>query len=425
MLVTSLLYHKRLSQSGGSNKSLLIFAAGAALVPASAFAQVDPYLAVEVGALASSDPFLLSGGGNGAVMFEAAINPSIEITTDRGSSIVASGTLRQRNYSRKYGDFTLGEADLAANYRDSEYLTLGVVGRFERALSFDATTLGVEAAIDPGAIRQSWAAGALVEWRPTEHQLITPEFRFEKMDFLGTQLLVPSSSYILGVGYSVQTGPRTRLGLRFRDIIRSSETMSDMNTMALYGTIARRLGERSSISAELGVERTGIQRERIGDVITQRPARTLLAGTVRLCREAEAPRAEESRAETSSSPSSQWFGCLSGGLNTEVTGLGGLRRDTTVSATVSKPILENFTLRGEGEYRRSSMVGGTYVSVPDFGYGARAEIIRTSVDLDWRVHQDVTMTGRVQYSRRQILTGDRVGATFFGLQLRYSPGSFR
>ncbi|WP_159978940.1 MULTISPECIES: hypothetical protein [unclassified Novosphingobium] len=384
------------------------------LAASPAEARTEPKLDVDMAIFASSDPLLLSTEHAGAVMVEIAASPSIKITNQGGSMLIIGGTLRRRDYSRLYGHFMLGDAHVEGRYRDSEYLNIGFAAGFERMLALDLLTSSPDGASDPGAIRNSWFTGIDAAWTPNEYELFTPEVRVERTYYTGSSLLLNAEALSMGLGYSRRTGPRTSIGLRARNSISSVAGMGNVNTAALYATFNRKLPDHTKILAEFGVSRTGAQKEMTTGISISRPGRTLLAGRVEICRE-----------------DGEWArqgptGCLSTSLDTEVSGLGGLRRNAIVSLSVMQPVGAKFVLRGSGEFRHSTLVGGAPATGPPdtFGDGA-TDAVRGVVALDWRLRPQVTLTGNVQYLRRQVVNGDRIGAAYFGIQLSYKPGSRR
>ena len=384
-----------------------------ALSAAPALGQTEPKLAVDMSVFASPDPFLLSNDNGGAVMFEVSAAPSVTITNSRGSTLVARGTIRRRDYSRLYGHYMLGDARVEGRYRDSEYLNIGMLGGFERGLVIDVLTSSPDGAIDPGAIRNAWFGALDAEWRPNAFELITPEVRFDRSLYSGSDLLVDGSTLSMSVAYSRRTGQRTSWGLRVRDTVNRATGMATVNNAAIYATYNRRLGERMRLLVELGAARTSGQIDITDGGATRRPGRILLAGRADLCREG-----------------GEWpggiTGCLSTTLDSEVSGLGGMRRNAVASATMSLPVAQKFVLRGTADYRRTSQIGGSRATGPPVSPSVgTTDGVRGVVALDWRLRTNLTLTGTAQYLRRQVVTGERIGAAFFGIQLSYKPGARR
>lgn len=381
-----------------------------ALIVAPANGRTEPRLEVDMSVLGSSNPLLLQGEHRGATLMEVAASPGITITSPGGSSLDAGGTIRYRHYTRRYGHYLLGDFRVEGHHRDSEYLTIGGWAGYSRALAIDLLASSDDAAGDPRGIRNSWFGGVDAAWRPDMYTLITPDVRFERAVYADSDLLRNAHALTLSLAYARRVGPRTSIGLRARDTMNAVTGMAGMNSMALYATLNRQLGPRARLLAELGVERAGRQIEWLEDVRMRRPGRTLLAGRVDLCREAE----EGDQTLT---------GCLSAALNSEISGFGGLRRDATVSISLSKALGEHFKLRGTSEYRHSTLIGGSLVTTPSENMRtSTTDALRNIVMLDWKLRRNVTLTGSAQYLRRQLVTGKRIGSAFIGLHLRYHFG---
>jgi hypothetical protein len=214
----------------------------------------------------------------------------------------------------------------------------------------------------------------------------------------------------MSLAYSRRIDPRTSIGLRARDTMNDVTGMAGMNSAALFATLNRGLGPRARLLVELGVERAGRQIEWLEQEKIRRPGRILLAGRVDLCREP----AERSQALS---------GCLSATLNSEVSGFGGLRRDGAISISLVKPLGEKFALRAVSEYRRSTLMGGSLtVPILQGRNDTNTDAIRNVVMLDWKIRPKITLTGSIQYLRRQLINGQRIGSGFVGIQLRTQIG---
>jgi hypothetical protein len=381
-----------------------------ALLVTPANGQTERRLEVDMTVLASPNPMLLTGTERQAVMFELAASPGITITSPTGSTFDVGGTIRRREYSRRYGHYLLGDFRAEGRYRDSEYLSLGAWAGFNRSLAIDLLASSDDAAGDPRGIRNSWFAGADAAWRPNALTIIMPEIRFERAVYADSILLRNASALTMSLAYSRRIDPRTSIGLRARETMNDVTGMAGMNSAALFATLNRGLGPRARLLVELGVERAGRQIEWLEQEKIRRPGRILLAGRVDLCREP----AERSQALS---------GCLSATLNSEVSGFGGLRRDGAISISLVKPLGEKFALRAVSEYRRSTLMGGSLtVPILQGRNDTNTDAIRNVVMLDWKIRPKITLTGSIQYLRRQLINGQRIGSGFVGIQLRTQIG---
>lgn len=379
--------------------------------------QTQPRLAVDMSVLTSPNPFLLPGSRLGAVMAQISATPGIRMIAPGGSTLDAAGTITERTYSRFYGRYVLGNAKIEGRYRSGDHLTLGVMMGYERALAIDILSSSADAASDPRGIRNDWFAGGDVVWRPDAYTLISPQLRYERMIYADSALLRNADVLTMSMAYARRTNSVTSLGMMLRDTVNTVPGVGSMNSAAVFATVKRQVGEHTRLLLELGVERAGGQIVGPDGAGISQPSSFLLAGRLDLCRE----RAAASRGLT---------GCLSGTLNSQISGFGGLRRDAAVTMTVRQPMGEHFVLRASSEYRRSAQIGASPVIGPIIGPATIAQVnatdaMRQTVMLDWGVHRNVTLTGTLQYLRRQLVTGQRIGAVFVGLQLRYQPGAHR
>jgi|GEM_PF-2494620 len=390
----------------GQRRPWLLLLAVPAFGAMSAQCQTQPRLAVDMSVLSSPDPFLLSGNNVGAVMGQISVSPGVKLTSPRGSTLDIGGTITDRRYSRLYGNYVLGEVRATGLYRDSEYLSIGAEAGYARTLAIDILSASSDVASDPRAIRNDWYARADAAWRPDPYSLITPEIRYERITYAGNSFLRNANVLAASIAYARRVDPLTSIGLRLRDTVNTQAGLGTINSAAIYATVKRQLGQQTSLSAELGAERTGAQ-----------SSSTLLAGRVDLCRQDK----DTSRRLT---------GCLTGTLNSQISGFGGLRRDATVILTLRQTMSEHFVLRASSEYRRSALIGPTQFgpTLPPEASGPVAQngptdAMRHTLMLDWAVDRHVTLTGTIQYLRRQLVSGQKIGAAFFGIQLRYQPGA--
>jgi len=372
--------------------------------------QAQPHIAVDMSVLTSSNPFLLTGGRTGATMAQLSVSPGVSLSAPRGSTLAVAATISDRHYSEFYGHYVLGNVRMEGRYRDSEYLSIGLMAGYERALAIDILSSSADAASDPRGIRNDWFAGADAAWRPDAYSLISPEIRYERMIYSGSTLLRNANVLTMSVAYARRTDPVTTLGVLARDTINTVAGQGSVSSAAVYATLKRQVSERTRLMVELGGERAGGQIGGSDAAAISPSARMLLAGRIDLCREDKVP-------------SRRLTGCLSGTLNSQISGFGGLRRDAAATFTLRKAVSEHVVLRASSEYRRSSQIGPSLAGEPPgIGQGGSTDAMRHSVMFDWNIRRSVTLTGTLEYLRRQLVTGQRVGAAFVGIQLRYKPG---
>ncbi|UVO51472.1 hypothetical protein M0208_13520 [Sphingomonas sp. SUN019] len=365
------------------------------VVSAPAPAQPVPRLEVDIRALASENPLLVTGSDRGAALVEVSARPGVTFTTPTGSTFDLGAEISNRRYSRRYGNFVTGSVDAAANYRDSEYLSIGASAGFARELAVDLLTSSVESATDPTSIRTSYVGRASVTWHPDQYTWVLPEISAEKFSFTRTGLLGDTRAVTASLAYRRRTSERTTLGVRAGSIFSNTERLSDTSTQFLYATIAQRLDAHWRASGELGVERNSARTEDLLGIGIDQPARTLLSGRAELCREAPGP-----------------VICVAGSLNSEVSGLGGLQRRAVGSASYRTALGERTSIDLAAEYQRTVMQGSVF---PAF------DAIRATATVERSLSSDLTVAATLQYLRRRLIEGTRVGALFAGLQLTFTP----
>ncbi len=104
--------------------------------------------------------------------------------------------------------------------------------------------------------------------------------------------------------------------------------------------------------------------------------------------------------------------CVAGSLNSEVGGLGGLQRRAVGSASYRTALGERTSIDLSGEYQRTVMQGSVF---PAF------DAIRATATVERSLRSDLTLGVTLQYLRRRLIEGTRVGAVFAGLQLTFTP----
>lgn len=358
-------------------------------------AQPVPRLEVDLRALASANPLLLPGSDRGAILLEATARPGVRFETPTGSSFDLGAVITNRRYSRRYGNFVVGQIDATADHRDSEFLSIGGYASVARDVAIDLLTGSVESAVDPNSVRTAYVGRLSLTWHPDEYSWILPEIGIERYNFDRTELLGDTRSTSASLAYRRRTGPRTTLGARAGAILSDTARLSDTETYFLYATIDRRLGAGWRLTGEVGAERNGARTESLLGVGATQSARTRLSGQAELCREAPGP-----------------VICVTGSLNSEVSGLGGLQRRAVVGASVDGRLDERTTIAAEAEYQRTVMQGDVF---PAF------DAIRATGTVERSIRRDLRIGATLQYLRRRLVDGTRIGAAFAGLRLTFAP----
>lgn len=368
----------------------------AAMTGASANAQMVPRIEVDVSTLVSNNPLLVAGGDRGGIQGEISIKPGLSLTTPTGSTFDLAAVITDRQYSQRYGNFVVGNVAATGSYRDSEYLSVGASLSAARDLAVDLLTTEVDAVADPSSIRTSYNSGLSLTWHPDQYTWVRPDVTVETANYSDTTLLRSTRAVTGSLAYIRRVSERTRVGARAGATFSRTAGLSDISTQSLLATVERRLSTGWRASGEIGGERSSARSEDwFGLLRVNQPARVLVSGRAELCRDAVGPTL-----------------CVSGSLNSEVSGLGGLQRRAVLSASASKALSERNTFAFVGEYRRATTQGG---ALPPL------DAIRAVATLERRLNPTLTLAGTLQYLRRQQLTGARIGAGFAGLELRYRP----
>lgn len=358
-------------------------------------AQPVPRIEVEVRTLASANPLLVTGENRGAALVEITARPGVRFADATGTSFDLGAVVTRRQYSRRYGGFLVGRVDAVAERRESEFLSYGVAATYSRDVAIDLLTSSVEGAADPTAIRTAFTARASLTWHPDEYTWILPELGFERYRYDRSALVGDTRAVSASLGLRRRMSPLTTIGVRAGTILSDTARLSATDTQFLYGTVDHRLNARWRVTGELGAERIGARIERLLGITAAQPARVRLSGRGQLCREAPGP-----------------VICAAAALNSEVSGLGGLQRRAVLTASVDHRLGEHVTMALDAEYQRTVMQGGFF---PEF------DAIRTVATVERTLRRDLRLGGTVQYLRRRLVDGTRVGAVFAGFQLVFTP----
>ncbi len=346
-------------------------------------------------ALASDNPFLVTGPDTAAGLVEVTARPGIRFTEQPGTTFDLASTITARQYTRRYGGYVTGRGDAVAEHRDSERLTYRAAAGFSRDLAVDVLTSAVESSVDPTRIRTTFLGAASVTYRPDERTWLIPEVNFERSRFSGDQLVANTRAVTGSMTYRRRTAPATTAGVRALVSFNKVGPLATMSTQSLYGTLDHRFSSAWPMTIELGLERVGARTEDVLGETATYPARVRLSGRAQLCRQI---------------PSSTV--CLGGSVDTEVSGLGGLQRRTVAHASVSQHLGERTTFSIDAEYQRAALQGA---NLPVF------ETVRATATLERRIQSDLRLGATVQYLRRRLIDGSHIGAGFAGLHVTWSP----
>jgi hypothetical protein len=161
-----------------------------------------------------------------------------------------------------------------------------------------------------------------------------------------------------------------------------------------FVTFDQRLSPHWRASIEVGAERNGAHVILDPGALPRREAaQTRFAGQAEICK--------DGRLLTI---------CLGARLDSEVSGLGGLERRAAASLTASRRLGRSLTLGATGEYQHVSVEGTDLPAL---------DSMRADARLEWQLSRRLSLSGLIEYRRRELFAGDSVDAGFVGARLRY------
>lgn len=362
-----------------------------AFAPVAAAGEVTPRIAVGGRVTAASNPFLLPGGES-AVLAEGSIEPSLTITRADGSEFGLAGILTGRQYSRRYGNYILGSATATGLLRDSERLSLNGLASFERDIAADTITEDVGGAAGTRSVRNAIRGRVGATWRPNALDTLTPQLDFERVSFEGgTALLQTTTALTADLGYARRLSERTSLGAR--GVARRSRTAGEgeVTTLAAFFTGDRRLSAIWRLNFDIGAEHVRQSGALVPGIARNR---TNFSGSTRLCAEGE-----------------RLSGCANLALASEVSPLGGVQRRYTIGTNARWRLAEHYRLEADAEYSKAASGGQS--AAPALG-GALGRL-----RLAWEANRRLTVSGDIEYRRREFGTGPAADGVFAGVGLRW------
>ena len=379
-------------------KGVCLVAATVSVVGSPAMSQTETMITLDAQTMASSNPFLIEGPNRGAILTQFSASPEFKLTGDTGSSIDLSGTVSEKWFSQHYGNYVVGKFDALGRYRHNEYLTLEADGSFSHDLSVDMLTSSVDAVIDPESLRTDYDGTLRLHWTPDAHTEIVPEVGYEATNYSNSTLLRDTRALKTSLAVTHRISPYTQIGVRAEAMFNKAVGQLAQNSQAVYATIKQDISEHWQLTAEVGAQRTEQRAGPLQDPSASGSSSpTRLSGRAELCRKAE-----------------HGLACLSGLIDSEISGLGGLQRTMTGTATVTQDLSQRSSVNGTLEYRHSEAQHGAFPAL---------DSLRASLRLDRKLGRNFTLSGTAQYLRRQLSNGGGwIGAAYGGLQLRFQPG---
>ncbi|MGF7149078.1 hypothetical protein FHS96_002720 [Sphingomonas zeicaulis] len=365
-------------------------AAPAAIFAPKCLAQTEVRLEADANVLYSDNPFLSTEKNTDTAAAEIVARPEVEVQLGPGTTIEVGGRAGFRQYSRRYGNFVTGRGDATFRHRDSEYLTLMTNIGYSRELAADVLTDSIDAAVDTRQIREAYGARTSVEYNPNARWQFVTDGGWQKTRYPGSTLLQATNAYDVGLTASRRVSELMTVGLRGEFTSSRIANGGKTEAKSIGVTVARRLNANWRADATAGIEWAslgglpGIPNNNQND-------RSRFSGSVNLCYD---PR--------------RMTLCLTGAIRSEVSGLGGLQRETAVGATLAVPTSTRGRVTASADYRRAQL--------PGFG---DTDVLRGSAAYEHRVTETLSVRAGADYLQRTRADGDRVGAVVLQIGVTY------
>lgn len=355
----------------------------------------QPHVGLDMDAtvFVSDNPFLIEGEDLASAAAEVAARPYIDWYLDHRTKLEFTSELAFRQYSQRYGNFVTGFADVELRHRRNEYLTVSAEASYSRELMVEGLTDSVDSAFDSQGVSEIIDTRATVAWSPNARVTITGDGGWRRLRYPDSDLLEMTNVYDAGISASKRLSPRTTVGIQAR--IEASRPADDGDTsvksVSLIAT--HRFSETLHGNVSAGVEWSSLDYSLEED----RDGGAQFNGAATLCYEPEHTAI-----------------CINGSVGSEVSGLGGMRRETTFGATFRHRLSQHGTLTAEFETRKANLPED---EIP--GGGTSARVLRAEGGYEHRLNRSLYLTAGASYQQRQ-LTGAKVDAVIFqiGLSIR-------
>ncbi|WP_236547953.1 hypothetical protein [Sphingomonas sp. AX6] len=353
------------------------FAMLAALVAAApAGAQTVTSIEADLGVIASDNPFLLDGGDTEALALEFAVRPELRLQPGPTTFVEIDGEAAYRRYLRRYGDFVTGHADAVVRHRASDFLSADARLSYARELPIDALTDSIDFAVDPNSVRQRISGRTTATLTVSARDRMTLGAGFDRIRYARPSPLSSTRSWHVDAEWTRRLTERLRAGLMATATNTNISGVGNLSGIGVRAVAEYRFSSTLEARGQLGVEWTRYQ-------ITDGQRRARLSGSGNVCYRPQ-------RIEA----------CVTASLQNEVSGIGGLQRETFVGGTFRYRINESSSVTALGEYRAADLTGPVIAA-------ARTNATRLGAGYERRISQRLTLTGNVDYLRRAYLSGNR------------------
>lgn len=329
---------------------------------------------------AARNPFLLPENDTVTPGGQVAVKAGAEWPLDFRTKLETGGGIAYRQYSRKYGHFVTGSADLALIHRRNEYLSLRSEASLERVLPIEAMASSVDSAIDPVSIQLRYDLSQTATVHTSARTTFTGRLGWSRIEPRGSVLLAPTSAVSAEIGAETRIDAVTTLGAVGQGTTSRSATGGDPHAWSILAKAARRLPRAWNATVELGatrVSRRGLGRRRdIGPV--------QFSGNASLCQV----------------PGRIRF-CASAAVASVVGSFGGIQRETSATMSLDWRTSERGSLIARGAYVRAPR--STASESPEL---PRLELLSLMSRYEHQLDGRFVLYGSAEY-RRRVGIGDR------------------
>ncbi|WP_420140248.1 hypothetical protein [Sphingomonas sp.] len=328
---------------------------------------------VGAGAGYVTNPFLRIGEDGGSPSLNVSLAPVLTRTTPRGVTTVR-GIYSREEYLRDYGHSDNALAGLSHQQQLNERLTVN------GGVTYNTTTNpligsnfdpGISDPLTIGRRSRRLSGDAGFSWQPTATDTWTGGVNASRNTFSRNTLdgLVQDYNlYGANLAYTRSLDERTQIGLRVNGQYVDSEAFPDTQSLQPAVTLHRQISAIWTFDGNIGL---------IIQKMEGRSASTTVGFGGSLC--GQYPRTEI---------------CFTADRQSSASGIGGLRRDLSLTTTVTHSLTERSRLRGYGSYRKSD--GQSFQTISD------VEAIQARLDYDYDVTQRLTVGVGGRYQRRDL-----------------------
>lgn len=365
----------------------------AILLPAPAAAQEKPYIEVDMTVFTGRNPFLIPGDTEVTSGGEVGLRGEASVGVDYRTALELDGGIAYRRYTRRFGDFVTGHANVGLEHRNSERLSLRTEASYGRYLPLEAAVASIDAAIDPVSLQERYALDQHVNWTPDRLTRVIGRVELTRISPRGSLVLTQTDAATLTMSMERRVAPTTWLGLEGQ-VTRSEARDGGTARAGSVGVKGGfRFGRNWGLDVTAGLSKTS----RGGPDGPREGGSGQFAARASLCYD---PR--------------RFRFCLSGAVSPVVTSFDGIRREKALGATFDLQTLPHANFHLEADYRAMPAR-----AVPGTSALADPKVMRVAARYEHQLDNRLTLNVGASYDRRVGLARQpfdswtvRVGATF-------------